>query len=158
MGTSRKYIAATVAALCVVILAGAAVALYHRKSVEQAGAPRASAPPIHPPLKPGVEFAAYPEDFPADLAFIPALFDQAGHVSLPDGNRIVQLSLTFNVSPAAAVSRFRDELEPKGWTIFEQKAGKGTLLKAVSGQSRADIAIESSGKAAAKVTISSYAY
>lgn len=107
--------------------------------------------------RPGVDFSGYPDDFPQDLAVLPAVFDQALRTKLSDGRSAISVTFKTGNARENIVDLYRTQLSGKGWAVFESQPSEDeTLLRVTKGGQRADVAVAATGTGQSQVQVLVY--
>lgn len=107
--------------------------------------------------RPGVEFGTYPEDFPQDLAVLPAVFDQAVRTKLSDGRPVISIAFKTGNARENVVDLYRTQLAQKGWATFASEPSKAeSLLRVTKDGQRADVTVTAVGASQSQVQLLVY--
>ncbi len=109
-----------------------------------------------PAKLPGVEFQAYPADFPKDLAIFPGTFEQSLRYVNPQGVEVISITYVTPGEVKAAVDMYKSLLTQAKWNIDEKTVGKGELLTVSKDKMRAEITFDPMDKNSSKVHLLYY--
>ena len=109
-----------------------------------------------PAKLPGVEFQAYPADFPKDLAIFPGTFEQSLRYVNPQGEEVISITYVTPGEVTAAVGMYKNLLTQAKWNIDEKIVGKGELLTVSKEKMRAEITFDPIDKNTSKIHLLYY--
>ena len=106
--------------------------------------------------RPGVQFDAYPKDFPKDLMFTPGQFEQSSRYKASNGQEVISIIYPFG-ELKASVAMFKTLLAQAKWKVQEKGGASGeTLLDATKENMRAEITVRMVEPDTSKVRILYY--
>lgn len=106
--------------------------------------------------RPGVQFDAYPKDFPRDLMINPGEFEQSSRYKTPEGQEVISIIYPFGELKASA-AMFKTLLVQAKWKVEEKATDASEIVLTVTKEAmRAEITIKMVEPDTSKVRILYY--